>query len=92
MDEKMKALKCWQLRSNCMMRHQSRDKASCPAYREGKGCWEVDWKSIVERLDATQRTYWLSFLNNCGNCIAYQAHPQEMQARIDAVRSLVNDD
>ncbi|MHB1361524.1 MAG: hypothetical protein ACYCW5_02855 [Thermoleophilia bacterium] len=92
MNEKDEALKCWQLRPNCMMRHQSRQKASCPAFRESKGCWEIDWKSIVARLDASQRTYWLSFLNNCENCIAYKNHTEEMQARIDAVKSLVYDD
>lgn len=92
MDEEAKKLKCWELKPNCMMKHRSRESANCPAYREEKGCWEVDWKSIVVSLPASQQEYWLSFLDSCENCVAYKAHPQEMQARIDAVRSMIFDD
>ena len=85
-------MKCWELRSNCMMKNQARENAGCPAYRQGLGCWEVDWKAIVEALPASQREYWLSFLDHCDKCVAYKAHPSEMQARIDAVKAVMFDD
>ncbi len=90
--ESVSDIKCWEMRPNCMMKHQSREKANCPAYRERLGCWEVDWRGIVELLPSGHQEYWMSFLNNCENCVAYKAHPEEMQSRIDAVKALIFDD
>jgi hypothetical protein len=84
--------KCWEIKPNCVMKHSTREKASCPAYRENVGCWEVEWEAVVSVLPASQKEYWLSFLASCENCAAYQAHPEEMQGRIDAVRMLIQDD
>ena len=81
--------KCWEMRSNCVMKDEPRENASCPAYRDGVGCWEVDWKLIVEMLPASQRVYWLLFLNNCENCVVYKSHSTEMKARIDAVSAVI---
>lgn len=92
MDESVQQVKCWEIKPNCMMKHTSREKASCPAYRENMGCWEVDWEAMVSALPGSQREYWLSFLASCENCVAYQAHPEQMQGRLDAVRSLIKDD
>ncbi|MBI5870616.1 MAG: hypothetical protein HZB44_06650 [Actinobacteria bacterium] len=92
MDESDAISKCWEMKPNCMMKHVDREKASCPAYRENLGCWEVDWEAVVTVLPGSQREYWLSFLASCEKCIAYQAHPEEMQGRIDAVRSLIQAD
>lgn len=88
MDEK----KCWELKSNCMMRNQSREDAACPAYRQGLGCWEVDWNQIIGPLPASQQEYWLSFLAKCPGCVAYEAHPLEMQAVIDRAKELFLND
>jgi hypothetical protein len=91
-DEPLAELKCWELRSRCSMKNQSRETANCPAYRKNLGCWEVDWRRIVEGQPASQQEYWLSFLSHCDSCVAYQAHPEEMQSRIDAVRAAVFND
>lgn len=80
--------KCWDLKTNCMMREQDRDNAGCPAYRQGLGCWEVDWSEIVRSLPDSQQEYWHMFLDKCKDCVAYEAHPEEMQARIVAVMQL----
>ncbi len=74
------------------MKGLQREKAGCPAYRESLGCWEVDWRSVVEPLSASQQEYWVSFFKNCGSCVAYKNHVEEMQARINAVKTLVRDD
>jgi len=74
------------------MRGQARENATCPAYRSGRSCWQVDWKSIVEALPTAQQAFWTSFLSNCGNCVVYKQHPEEMQSRIDAVRAIVFND
>ncbi|MHB8159982.1 MAG: hypothetical protein ACYDGS_05805 [Thermoleophilia bacterium] len=59
---------------------------------EKKKCWEIDWRSVVEPLAASQPEYWPSFLNNCGGCVAYKNYAEEMQARINAVKTLIRDD
>lgn len=92
MEESAQDEKCWEMKPNCMMKHTSREKASCPAYRENMGCWEIDWKAVVSALPDSQREYWLSFLDSCENCVAYHKHPEEMKTRIDAVRSVIQDD
>ncbi|MHB8792365.1 MAG: hypothetical protein ACYC6O_03390 [Thermoleophilia bacterium] len=92
MDEDFQSAKCWELKPNCMMKHTKREKASCPAYRENLGCWEVDWEAIVAELPSSQMEYWLSFLASCENCVAYKVHPEVMQDRIDAVLSLIPPD
>ncbi|MHB1389787.1 MAG: hypothetical protein ACYCXF_00925 [Thermoleophilia bacterium] len=84
----MEDMKCWDLKENCMMRGEDREDASCPAYRQGVGCWDVGWSEIVSTLPSSQIEYWYMFLEKCSNCVAYKAHPHEMQARIDAVMQL----
>lgn len=80
--------KCWEMKPNCMMNGRNKEKSNCPAFRESIGCWEVDWKKIVESLPASQQEYWYMFMEKCPSCTAYKAHPDEMQARIDAVKVL----
>ncbi|MHB1269273.1 MAG: hypothetical protein ACYCXL_02515 [Thermoleophilia bacterium] len=79
---------CWQLKTGCTMPGHDPEDASCPAYRHGIGCWDVDWSEIVRSLPESQLEYWFMFLGKCKDCVAYRAHPDEMQARIDAVMQL----
>jgi len=92
MDESQQNMRCWEIKPNCMMKENPRETAICPAYRENIGCWEVDWVDIVSELPGSQREYWLSFLASCENCDAYKAHAEEMQGKIDAVRSMIQHD
>jgi hypothetical protein len=71
-----------------MMRNQAHDGAGCPAYRQGIGCWEVDWKDLVQRLPSGQQEYWRYFFEKCPGCEAFTAHPEEMRSRIAEVNRL----
>lgn len=84
--------KCWEIKESCMMKGQPHDKSGCPAYRDQKGCWETNWREIIEGFTADQKEFWYSFLDKCPSCVVYARHPVEMQRRINEVKSLfIND-
>jgi len=80
------------MKPNCRMKQEERENANCPAFRQNKGCWEVDWEAIITDLPGSLREFWISFLSTCENCEVYSAHSEMMQDRIDTVRSLFKDD
>ncbi len=42
---------CWDVNPNCQMVGMDTEKASCHAYMERKGCWMVNWASIIGAMD-----------------------------------------
>lgn len=74
------------------MKDRPQDNAGCPAYRAGKSCWQMDWREVIENLPASQQEYWYSHMDRCPECAAYKKHPQEMQTRIDELKSFYLND
>ncbi len=84
--------KCWEIKKDCLMRGRSQETAGCPAYRADKSCWEIDWREVIKYLPASQQEYWYSHMDRCPECIAFKSHPEEMQARIDELKSFYLND
>lgn len=84
--------KCWELKTDCLMKDRPKENAGCPAYRQGKSCWEVDWREVIKYLPASQQEYWYTHMNRCPECIVFKRHPEEMQARIEQLKSFYLND
>jgi hypothetical protein len=88
----MDTRKCWELKTNCLMRGRSHNNAGCPAYRALKSCWEIDWRKVIQHLPASQQEYWYEHMDRCPSCIAYKKHSWEMQERIKEMKSFYLND
>jgi hypothetical protein len=63
-------------------------EAPCPAFREGKGCWEIDWIEIISSLSSEKKEYWKKFMNKCPNCPVYPLHKDQKDRTLKKIASL----
>jgi len=78
--------KCWDLNQNCMAKKEGETKRSCPAYEQKIGCWELDWKPLLEKAPEEQREMmgkWVK--DNCPRCPVYDKHQAAIDAKINLI-------
>ena len=78
--------KCWDLNPNCIAKAEGEAKRPCPAFEQKIGCWELDWKPLLEKAPEEQKEMmgkWMT--ENCPECPVYDKHQAEVDAKIIAI-------
>lgn len=77
---------CWDLNPNCMAKAEGDKRQPCPAYEQKIGCWELDWKSMLEKAPKEQKEMMGKWVNeSCPKCPVYDKHQAEIDAKIGAI-------
>jgi hypothetical protein len=79
---------CWEINEDCVCKWMHPSEAPCPAFREGKGCWEIDWIGIISSLSSEKKEYWKKFMNKCPNCPVYALHKDKKDQTLEKIASL----
>ena len=80
--------KCWEMNESCVCKWMHPSEAPCPAFRERKGCWEIDWIGIISNLPPEKKEYWKDFMKKCVDCPVYKEHKEEKDSTLEKVGSL----
>ena len=77
---------CWDLNPHCMAKAEGDKKQPCPAYEQKIGCWELDWKAMLERAPKEQKEMMGKWVKeNCPKCPVYAKHQVAIDAKISAI-------
>jgi hypothetical protein len=69
-----------------MAKAEGEAKRPCPAYEQKIGCWELDWKPLLEKAPAEQKEMMGKWMReNCPRCPVYSKHQTEIAAKIQAI-------
>jgi hypothetical protein len=69
-----------------MAKAEGEAKRPCPAYEQKIGCWELDWKPLLEKAPAEQKEMMGKWMReNCPRCPVYGKHQTEIAAKIQAM-------
>jgi len=69
-----------------MAKAEGDKKQPCPAYEQKIGCWELDWKPMLEKAPKEQREMMGKWVKeNCPKCPVYDKHQTEIDAKIRAI-------
>jgi len=77
---------CWDLNQNCMAKAEGEAKRPCPAFEQKIGCWELDWKPLLEKAPEEQKEMMGKWMKEkCPKCPVYDKHQDEINAKLNAI-------
>jgi hypothetical protein len=79
---------CWDLNESCVCKWMHPSEAPCPAFRERKGCWEINWVDIISNLPPEKKQYWKKFMEKCPTCQVYKEHEAVKKQTLDKMGDL----
>ena len=77
---------CWDLNQNCMAKAEGEAKRPCPGFEQKKGCWEFDWKPLIQQSSEEEKEMMEKWMKeNCPKCPVYNNHQDAIDAKINAI-------
>ena len=77
---------CWDLNPNCMAKAEGEAKRPCPGFEQKKGCWEFDWKPLIQKSSEEEKKMMEKWMKeNCPKCPVYNDHQDLIDAKINAI-------
>jgi len=77
---------CWDLNPSCMAKAEGDKKRPCPAYEQKIGCWELDWKPLIQKVSQEQREMMGKWMQeNCPKCPAFVGHEEQISSKIGLI-------
>lgn len=77
---------CWDSNPNCMAKAEGDAKRPCPGFEQKKGCWEFDWKPLIQNSSEEEKKMMEKWMKeNCPKCPVYNNHQDAIDAKINAI-------
>ena len=77
---------CWDVNPNCMAKAEGEAKRPCPGFEQKKGCWEFDWKPLIQQSSEEEKKMMEKWMKeNCPKCPVYNNHQDAIDAKINAI-------
>ena len=77
---------CWEVNPNCMAKAEGDAKRPCPGFEQKKGCWEFDWKPLIQQSSEEEKKMMEKWMKeNCPKCPVYNDHRDAIDVKINAI-------